>query len=105
MKIKHSIVVLSYNQEKLLTKTLDSILNQSVMPYEIVICDDASTDNTKDIINSYYLQYPNLIVPVFNDINQGIFRNFNQSLSYPQGDLITYVSGDDLLPENILEGV
>ena len=103
MKIKHSIVVLSYNQEKLLPKTLDSILNQSVMPYEIVICDDASTDNTKDIINSYYLQYPNLIVPVFNDINQGIFRNFNQSLSYPQGDLITYVSGDDLLPENILE--
>lgn len=48
MKIKHSIVVLSYNQEKLLPKTLDSILNQSVMPYEIVICDDASTDNTKD---------------------------------------------------------
>ena len=103
MKIKHSIVVLSYNQEKLLAETLDSILNQSVVPYEIIVCDDASTDNTQNIIKSYHLRYPNLIVPIFNDMNLGVFKNFNKSLQYPKGDLITYVSGDDLLPENILE--
>ncbi len=102
MKIKHSILVPTYNQENTIGQTLDSIINQNVSSLEIIVVDDRSTDETWNIIQQYYNKYPKLIKPIRNEENKGVFGNFNYALTLPTGDLINYVAGDDLLPEGIL---
>ena len=51
--MKISVIIPTLNREKLLIKTLESVLNQTVKADEIIIIDDGSTDNTKDIITNY----------------------------------------------------
>lgn len=103
MSIKHSVLVISYNQASLIGACLDSILSQSVAPYEVIVQDDCSTDNTWDIILQYARDYPGIIKAERNDPNLGVFPNVNKILDKPTGDLINFVSGDDLLPAGILE--
>ena len=61
MIVKHSILVVTYNQENYIQDTLSSLLNQSELPDEIVILDDCSTDNNWDIILHNQKLYPELI--------------------------------------------
>lgn len=58
---KISVLIGTYNGEKSLSKTLDSLLLQTYQDFEIVICDDNSLDNTRDIIKRYCYSYPNKI--------------------------------------------
>lgn len=98
----HSIVVLTYNQEDLIEETLDSIYSQRPMPDEVIISDDNSSDNSWKIICEYKTKYPEITKIYRNTTNIGIYPHFNKSLTYPTGDFINYVSGDDILPPNIL---
>lgn len=66
-----SICCITYNQEKYIRKTLDSFLSQkTTFPYEIIIHDDCSTDNTIDIIKEYQEKYPEIVKPIFEEENQ-----------------------------------
>ena len=51
--MKVSVIIPAYNAEKYLSKSLDSIINQVYKNLEIIVIDDASTDNTKNIIKEY----------------------------------------------------
>ena len=57
---KISIIVPVYNSEKQLDKCLLSIVNQTYKNIEIIVVNDGSTDNSKEIINKFYKQYPNI---------------------------------------------
>ena len=70
--LKHTVLMVTYNQQDLLPIALDSLLSQSVLPYEIIISDDCSTDNTWDIIMVYSQKYPKLIKPIRNEKNLGV---------------------------------
>ena len=50
---KISVVVICYNFEKYLAHCLDTMLGQTLKPFEIIVCDDASTDSSADIIKDY----------------------------------------------------
>ena len=66
-----SICCITYNQENYIKQTIESFLMQEVnFKYEIIIHDDASTDNTPFIIKEYQLKYPHLIKPIYQTENQ-----------------------------------
>ena len=94
-----SICCTVYNHEKYLRQCLDSLLSQKTsFPYEIIIHDDASTDNSKQIIEQYRSIYPEIIVFVSqteNKYSQGI-RIYKEYI-YPlvRGKYIAYCEGDD----------
>ena len=103
MNVKHSILVITYNQAELIPYCLDSLLNQSVKPYEVVVCDDCSTDNTYEVLKKYKETYPDLIKVYRNEFNLGVFNNINKIKTLATGDFINFVSGDDILPIGVLE--
>lgn len=99
-----SIAVVTYNQEKYISKTLDSILNQKhEYSYEIIIGEDCSTDGTRAVIEEYVLKYPNIIRPLYNDSNMGIIGNYFNVIRHCHGKYIMECAGDDFwLPGKVL---
>ena len=96
-----SVVMLTYFHEDYLEQAINSVLDQKGdIIYEIIISDDHSTDNTRSIIESYYRQYPNVIVPIYNNHTIGIPANMYQALEHCTGECITFLSGDDYWVDN-----
>lgn len=97
-----SIAMATYNGEKFLKPQLDSILNQSYKNIELIICDDCSVDNTKEIIK----EYANRDVRIkyfFNETNLGFIKNFQKAISLSNGDYIALSDQDDIWELNKLE--
>lgn len=91
-----SIAVITYNQQESLPKTLDSLLAQKVdFPYEIVVGEDCSTDNTREVLKGYTERYPDIIRPIYNDTNKGILGNYISTLSQCRGKYMASCAGDD----------
>ena len=94
-----SVFCLAYNHEKYIRKTLEGFVSQRTnFKYEVVVHDDASTDNTREIIREYIRKYPDLIKVIFQKENQyskGI--NFIDGVIYPslKGRYIAVCEGDD----------
>ena len=92
---RHSVIIITYNQEKLISRALDSVLCQKEFLFEIIVCDDCSTDHNWEVIQKYQNRFPDLIKPFRNNQNLGIFGNIESTWSKPTGDIIWYLSGDD----------
>ena len=91
-----SVIVVTYNQEKTIARTLDSILCQKChIPFEIVIGEDCSTDQTGDICRNYAHQYPEQIRLFSNPKNKGMVDNYFDCLFACRGELIADCAGDD----------
>jgi glycosyltransferase involved in cell wall biosynthesis len=90
-----SVLMLTYKQENLVGRALDSLLSQKDYIYEICINDDCSPDGTWDVLQRYAQQYPDLIKPVRNERNIGIFENIEATWKRPTGDIIYRLAGDD----------
>lgn len=91
-----SVAVITYNMENYLRPLLDSILKQKVdFEYEIVIDDDCSPDNSREIIKEYQKRYPKIIKPCYRDKNVGGSRNMFGVMQQCQGKYIAILEGDD----------
>jgi glucosyltransferase len=95
-----SICVLTYNHENYIRQALDGILMQETnFGYEIVIHDDASTDNTQVIIKDYAEKHPNIFKPLLQTQNQRsrLGGGMNARFNYPRamGKYIALCDGDD----------
>ena len=101
--MKISVYITSYNKIQYIEQSINSVLSQTLKPFEIVIIDDASQDGSQEVIKSYASQYPDLIFPIFNEKNIGIARCRNKALSLITGDLVTFLDGDDFFYPNKLE--
>ena len=96
-----SVAMTTYNGEQYIQKQLDSILNQTYLPIEIVICDDCSTDNTWSILEEYSNQYP--IIKIFrNNKNLGFKKNFEKVIRLCKGNFIALSDQDDIWLSNHL---
>ncbi len=94
--IKLSIVMLSYNHELYIRQALESVLKQPVnFQFEILLGDDASTDNTVKVVQEVMDEYPGIIKLYANKENVGATRNQHNLLINTQGEYITYLEGDD----------
>ncbi|MGH8420012.1 MAG: glycosyltransferase family 2 protein [Pseudomonas sp.] len=93
-----SIVCPTYNHETFLAQTLDGFLSQeTTFPFEILVNDDASTDGTARVLASYVERYPQIIRPIYHQVNQfqqgkpctpGLFKE-------ARGRYIAFCEGDD----------
>lgn len=94
-----SIIIPTYNRTGLIEKTIRSVLNQTFKDFEVIIVDDGSTDDTKEIINSinddrinyYYIE----------NSERAAARNYG--IKKAKGKYITFLDSDDLLFENHFE--
>ena len=93
-----SVLMITYNQEKVVRRALDSLIAQKDYLYEICINDDCSTDETFRILKEYEMKYPGLVKPVQNNPNLGIFHNIEATWKRPTGDIVTRLVGDDESP-------
>ena len=101
--MKISVVTASYNGAKHIAEQLDSIRRQSVLPYEIVISDDGSTDSTASIVEEFAKNTPEInVVFISNTAPHGVDKNFENALRHASGDIIFLCDQDDVwLPERI----
>ena len=93
-----TVRIVTYNQEDYIAYTIESVLGQETdFPFEILICDDHSTDRTVRIIRNYQRHYPEKIRLILNDHNLGVRRNFLKSLNPRdcRGRYIALLDGDD----------
>lgn len=107
-EIMVSICCITYNHEKYIRQALDSFLMQKTnFKYEIIIHDDASTDNTANIIREYEKKYPDIIKPIYQKENQyskGKKRIMNFTFEKAIGKYIALCEGDDYwIDENKLQ--
>lgn len=94
--MKCSIIVTAYNQANSIAQTLDSILAQICsFSFEIIIGDDCSTDNTKDICEKYSIQYPHIVRTLYHKQNVGVAANFVYSIAKASGKYIAICAADD----------
>ena len=95
-----SISCITYNHEKYIRDALEGFLMQKTdFKYEILIHDDASTDNTAKIIREYEEKYPDLIKPIYQKENQWSKGNYRISSTFniprAKGKYIAFCEGDD----------
>lgn len=92
-----SVVVLTYNQEQTIGRTLDSILSQkSDYSFEIIVGEDASpSDNTRAVCEAYAAKHPQLIRLLPKTPNKGLMRNYADCLAECSGKYIACCAGDD----------
>ena len=79
-----SICIPTYNGEKYLKECLDSCIDQTFKNYEIIICDDCSSDGTIKIIEEYAKIFPQIIL-FQNDGNLGLVGNWNRCIHHSNG--------------------
>lgn len=96
MNKKISVIMGIYNCQDTLVEALDSITNQTYDNWEIVMCDDASTDKTLRIAQEYSKEYPNKIIVLKNQENRGLNYTLNKCLQEATGEYIARMDGDDL---------
>lgn len=91
-----------YNASKYLDRSINSILNQTYDNLEIIIVDDSSTDNSKDIIKKYASK-DNKIRPIYSEINQGVSKARNIGLNIFSGDYVLFMDADDYITKDAIE--
>lgn len=97
-----SIALCTYNGEAYIKQQLDSITDQSYTNLEIIICDDASVDDTIKIIEEYRAKEPR--IKIFrNDKNIGYNKNFEKAFSLCSGDYIAISDQDDVWEKEKIE--
>jgi glycosyltransferase involved in cell wall biosynthesis len=97
-----SVGLCTYNSEKYLPEQLETIIHQTHRVDEIVVIDDASTDQTIGILNDYAKRYPDLFRIVRNEKNRGARKNFERALAETKGEIIFLSDHDDCwLPEKV----
>ncbi len=101
-KIKVSIIVPVYNVEDYIEKCLDSLINQTLDNYEVIVVNDGSPDNSQRIIDDYVLKFPS-IVKSFVKENGGLSDARNFGVNHATGEYIGFVDSDDFVREDMFE--
>lgn len=95
-KPKVSVIMGVYNAEKTLVESLDSLLNQTFQDFNIIACDDGSTDKSLEMLNSYQSLYKDKIIVLENKINKGLNYTLNHCLEHATGEYVARMDADDV---------
>lgn len=100
--MKLSIALATFNGERFIREQLDSIIGQTYSDYELIICDDCSSDSTWKILEDYS-QMDTRIIVFKNECTLGFKKNFEKAISLCTGDYIALCDQDDIWCNNHLE--
>ncbi len=92
---KVTVITAAYNANQYLKDALDSLLNQTYQNFEVVIIDDGSTDNTKEIVYEYVNKHPNLFRYYYQS-NRGCVSARNSAIKKARGEYIAVLDADDI---------
>lgn len=95
-----SICIPVYNGKDYIEQAVKSALNQTYTKVEIVICDNASTDNTQEILTSFEDERLKVYI---NTTNIGFASNLNKCIKMSQGEYVKFLCADDVLEEDCIE--
>ena len=99
-----TVVVPNYNHSAYLRERLDSIYQQTYRNFEVILLDDCSTDESRDILEEYRDRYPERTQTIFNERNSGgVFRQWRKAMDVAKGDLVWMAESDDWCALNFLE--
>lgn len=102
MTAKISVAMATYNGAVHLREQLDTIARQTLQPFELVVCDDGSSDGTIDILEEFALIVPFPVRIFINDSNLGFANNFLQCASLCGGEWVAFCDQDDVwFPEKL----
>ncbi|MCC5929250.1 MAG: glycosyltransferase [Cyclobacteriaceae bacterium] len=94
--MKVNIIMLVYNHESYLDESIRCVINQKTnFPFQLIIGDDASKDNSQQIIKNFHKNHPNIICPILRINNIGANYNFIDCLEKASGEYIAICEGDD----------
>ena len=103
---KVSVVIATYNGSKYIRQQVQSILTQTYLPFEVIVCDDASTDNTLAIVESMFKELPIVLRIIDGSKQVGHVQNFNKGLMVASGDYVALCDQDDVwVPEKIEKAI
>lgn len=95
---KVSVVIPVYNSEKFLSKSIESVFNQTYSNIEIIVVDDGSTDNSLKILQQYSDK-----ITIIHQSNQGLATALNNAIKKINGKWFKWLSPDDILYPNTIE--
>ena len=95
-----SVCIPVYNCERYIGEAIESVLNQTLQDFELIVCDNCSTDNTLKVVEGY--RDPRIRV-FRNERNLGQSANFNKSLSLSRGKYIKLLCSDDIFYPDCLK--
>ncbi|MBN1186462.1 MAG: glycosyltransferase [Bacteroidales bacterium] len=100
-----SVIVITYNSEKFVKETLDSVASQNYSNIELIVTDDCSSDETVNICRNWLEDKKQSFVSVTlitSDINTGISPNINRGIKVAKGEWIKGIAGDDKLTSDCI---
>ncbi len=99
-----SVVIPCYNNEQFVGAAIESMLDQTRTPNEIIVCDDASTDNSWQVITDLAQKHP-VIKPIQNETNQGIPKTRNNLIAHLDegSDYMVILDADDVADKQRIE--
>ncbi len=90
--------VVTYNQERYIRECLQSIIDQETnFDFEVIVGDDCSTDGTRDIVQEFAKNYPDIVKPIFHKQNIGFTENILTVYRTALGEYISHIDGDDFM--------
>lgn len=107
-KMKFSVIIPAYNAKDYIGQLLDDLLNQTCRDFELIVVDDASTDNTGQIAEAYKKMYAHssMSLKVLHKIqNEGLSMARNTGLEAAEGEYVLFLDADDSIESNLLEKV
>ena len=100
-----SIITIVYNAEKLIHRTMQSVLNQTFTDYEYIIIDGNSKDATFKIVQDFQQKYP-LSIKAISEPDKGLYDAMNKGLARATGDFVLFLNaGDHLFEPTTLEKI
>lgn len=100
-KNKISVIMPAYNTEKYIGKSIESVLKQDYEDFELIVVDDGSKDNTKNIVRQYAAKDARIKL-IVQEENQGVSVARNTGIDIAQGDYIAFLDSDDLWEKDSL---
>jgi glycosyltransferase involved in cell wall biosynthesis len=97
-----SVIMASYNHERYITEAIESVLNQTYPELELIIIDDCSKDNSKEVIQSFQKR-DDRVKPFFHKDNLGIARTANNAIDAATGKYLSFIGSDDVWVPTKLE--
>ncbi len=101
-RVKVSVCIPTYNYGRFISDAMDSALLQTFRDFELVVVDNCSTDNTKEIVERY-AAFDGRIKFFSNEANLGMVENWNRCLQHASGEYVKILCADDLLEPTCLE--
>ena len=103
-EVMFSIITVTYNSEKTIRDTIESVLRQTYKNYEYIIVDGNSKDKTMEIVKEYEARFEGKLKYI-SEPDKGIYDAMNKGIRMAQGDLIGIINSDDWYEENTLENI